>query len=608
MQVPSAVPTVGRLAVVLLACATFAGSARAVGAPDPLLAIDQHRASVVERIVAAWGAPLAQSSAAISIDELRSLLEGLRADHLLAASLAGTLDGVRDVLANAMVASSTTKPSLRQTKALGDKTIDSVYTPVTPCRLVETRGAFSAVYQGNGTAAHTPLPFGPNEIRTYTIQGGNGVCLSQLPGGLAPSAVQLQVFGMPTSSASGDIEILPQGAAFGTTATMVYVGSIAFNTVSTAARINPANNQISVQVRGGGAHVAIDVVGYFKSSSQGDAMNIVVNGQRVMRFERNVYPNVVGGYEGNTAVSSQGGQTIAGGGGTAVCDDPPTSGSRPCTNATTGIFATIGGGSGNRATDYATVAGGISNSAYGSASSIPGGYANSAIGFGSAVLGGSHNSAAHDLSVVAGHDAIASHDNAFVWNGWSSGIAGSFRPNSFQMHGENELSIEYGSRRIDGGGTSWVLIGSAFPGQAIATSTGAYLGTDGMWHDKSDRNSKRDVSPVDSNDILARVTALPISTWRHIDEPSGTRHLGPMAQDFFASFGLGSDDKTIGTIDEGGVALAAIQALHELLRTKDTRIAALEAEMAAQHERLASQQRELERLKHAVDGLRGTGS
>jgi hypothetical protein len=30
--------------------------------------------------------------------------------------------------------------------------------------------------------------------------------------------------------------------------------------------------------------------------------------------------------------------------------------------------------------------------------------------------------------------------------------------------------------------------------------------------------------------------------------------------------------------------------------------------MAAQHERLASQQRELERLKHAVDGLRGTGS
>ncbi len=29
-----------------------------------------------------------------------------------------------------------------------------------------------------------------------------------------------------------------------------------------------------------------------------------------------------------------------------------------------------------------------------------------------------------------------------------------------------------------------------------------------------------------------------------------------MAQDFYAAFGLGLDDKHIGTIDEGGVALA----------------------------------------------------
>ena len=164
-----------------------------------------------------------------------------------------------------MTASSTilAKPGLAQTKALGDSTGDVVYTPVTPCRLVETRGTFAAVYQGNGSAAHTPVPFAPNQIRSYTVQGGNGVCLTQLPAGLNPSAVQLQVFGLPTTPASGDLEILPQGTSFGSTATMVYVGTIAFNTVSTATKVNLANHQISVQVRGGGAHLAIDVVGYF---------------------------------------------------------------------------------------------------------------------------------------------------------------------------------------------------------------------------------------------------------------------------------------------------------------------------------------------------------
>jgi hypothetical protein len=38
------------------------------------------------------------------------------------------------------------------------------------------------------------------------------------------------------------------------------------------------------------------------------------------------------------------------------------------------------------------------------------------------------------------------------------------------------------------------------------------------------------------------------------------RHIGPMAQDFYSAFGL--DDKRITTIDEGGVALAAIQGLY----------------------------------------------
>ena len=49
----------------------------------------------------------------------------------------------------------------------------------------------------------------------------------------------------------------------------------------------------------------------------------------------------------------------------------------------------------------------------------------------------------------------------------------------------------------------------------------------------------------DTKEILDKVARLPISTWTYVEEPSAVRHLGPMAQDFHASFGLGSDDRTL---------------------------------------------------------------
>src|SRR5438552_9250132 len=194
-----------------------------------------------------------QRTRALILRNQRRAANRQRSDHLLAASLIGSLQGLRDVLANALTAHAKV-----QTKALGDAGDDVVYTPVTPCRLVDTRNAFAAVYQGAGA-------FTGGEIRNYAVQGGNGVCLSQLPGGLNPSAVQLQVFGIPVNGgASGDVEILPQGSTFGSTATLVYLGNVLLTSASTTARINLANNQVGVQVRGGGANVAIDVVGYFK--------------------------------------------------------------------------------------------------------------------------------------------------------------------------------------------------------------------------------------------------------------------------------------------------------------------------------------------------------
>jgi hypothetical protein len=95
----------------------------------------------------------------------------------------------------------------------------------------------------------------------------------------------------------------------------------------------------------------------------------------------------------------------------------------------------------------------------------------------------------------------------------------------------------------------------------------------------SDRNIKTDIHPVDPTDVLDRVASMPVSSWVYKKEPN-IRHIGPMAQDFRAAFGVGKDDKTIYTVDAQGVTMAAIQGLYDLLHQKDEQIAALESRLA----------------------------
>jgi hypothetical protein len=95
----------------------------------------------------------------------------------------------------------------------------------------------------------------------------------------------------------------------------------------------------------------------------------------------------------------------------------------------------------------------------------------------------------------------------------------------------------------------------------------------------SDRNAKEGFEPVDVRTVLAAVAKLPIERWSYKGE--AVRHLGPMAQDFAAAFGLGADDRHIFTLDAAGVALAAIQGLHGLVQAQQVRLEALERELSA---------------------------
>src|SRR6185436_14467243 len=96
------------------------------------------------------------------------------------------------------------------------------------------------------------------------------------------------------------------------------------------------------------------------------------------------------------------------------------------------------------------------------------------------------------------------------------------------------------------------------------------------WNVVSDRNAKTNFHDLDTQDILDHLMAIPITSWNYKTRDD-IRHIGPMAQDFYAAFGLGTDDKHISTVDADGIALAAIQGLYRKVQTQQKQIDTLKA-------------------------------
>jgi hypothetical protein len=95
--------------------------------------------------------------------------------------------------------------------------------------------------------------------------------------------------------------------------------------------------------------------------------------------------------------------------------------------------------------------------------------------------------------------------------------------------------------------------------------------------------------------VLAKLRVLPVSTWNYISEGAQVRHIGPMAEDFYAVFKVGTNDKSIGVQDLASVALAAAKALEE--RTAE--LQAKTAEVDELRSRVMSLEERLTRLESA---------
>jgi hypothetical protein len=363
---------------------------------------------------------------------------------------------------------------------------------------------------------------------------------------------------------------------------------------------------------------------HFLGSTDSDPLEFRVDNQRAYRIEPatdtqaalGFAPNVIGGFSGNAVTGTgTGGATIAGGGaslnlnsvsasfGTVGGGYGNTAGGRGSTvtggtsNSAGGDNSVAGGASNTASGPVSVVAGGANNTASGSDSTVAGGGSNTASGVFSAVPGGRANFAGGQGSFAAGQftndNNGTAHNGVFLFGDNSTGP-----PNILRASADNTFLA-----RVAGGVTF-------FTNSTMTTGVTVAAGG-GSWASVSDRNLKANVEAIDPQTILARLLATPITTWSYKSQAASIRHIGPMAQDFYAAFSVGEDDRHITDIDEGGVALAAIQGLNqkleEAISSKDAQIAALESENAHQRRQIAAMQQQMQAVMLRLAAVEKSG-
>ncbi len=475
-----------------------------------------------------------------------------------------------------------------------------------------------------GSTNNQPLELWAGDLRALRLEPGTG-------GSGAPNVIG----GSPLNYVSVGVE----GATIGGGGATNYFGSSYTNSVTAAFGTvgGGANNTASGpmdtvgggyanQIAGDSRNEGLSVIaGGYNNSILTNADYSAIGGgldNRIYGDTNDFGTGVIAGGDANTINSNSWNSFIGGGLGNtigSICD-----------------YSLIGGGYNNTASSaVAVVGGGSENTASGSASVVSGGYNNTASNAWATVPGGAANVAGGDYSFAAGREALALYQGDFVWadsrnapfvstgtNQFLIRAAGGVGigtnnpaavldvaesggyPNFPQLRLDQQASGDYARLRFASANVPYwdIAVGGASDtmnfyyngngGNLATLDTNGDLTTAGTVTANgvlltSDRNAKENFAPLDPQAVLAKVAALPVSEWNYKSDPASLKHLGPMAQDFHAAFGLnGSDDKHISVIDEGGVALAAIQGLNQKLNKRDAEIQHLKQQNEALEKRL----------------------
>ncbi|HQY48380.1 MAG TPA: hypothetical protein PLE38_15560, partial [Usitatibacteraceae bacterium] len=219
------------------------------GAHDPLVAIDRNRAAIIADIAQGFQGEYARE-AQLTPEGAAAALQGrlakLRADRLLAASLASSYASLKAILAEADSGAATAFAAARN-KALGDANRDLVYTPLAPCRLIDTRGEGAPIQGG---------AFAPGERRAFVPAGACGVPAT----GVSSLMVSFTTWNL-TPTSGGYLSLLGPGAPVAMTTDIFEFGR-AWSAASTVVPAG-ASGQFDAFVANASAHLVVDVLGYF---------------------------------------------------------------------------------------------------------------------------------------------------------------------------------------------------------------------------------------------------------------------------------------------------------------------------------------------------------
>ena len=313
--------------------------------------------------------------------------------------------------------------------------------------------------------------------------------------------------------------------------------------------------------------------GSFLGSADFFPVEVKANSIRAARFEAggavNAYGDAAMVTLGSSAnIASGPGATVAGGGATLTGLGVPDASLK---NEALGMFSTVGGGIGSKATDawstvgggqlntatesYGVVAGGRSNRAGGLASVVSGGDGNQATGAWSAVMGGSTNQALGSRSTVAGgENNLAGADRSFAAGNYARvRIAGS----APAVLPPNIVAADYaGLGNSDQGSFVWSSTNfandyfrSSGPNQFLIRAQGGVgINTDDT--SGSIALTVAPANPASSQNLILLRTATNISTWT-VHDPSGDTSLVSASGDLLLA--TLNSNKYITTNDKFGV-------------------------------------------------------
>ncbi|MDI3321641.1 tail fiber domain-containing protein [Pinibacter soli] len=389
------------------------------------------------------------------------------------------------------------------------------------------------------------------------------------------------------NSANGYAVSLGSGASVatwsGTYATAIGAGSRVANSQGTAIGGNAlavlSSTAVGYNALTEQEGVALGVNTYAAMDGSAVGLSAIAGYQSIAIGYRAVSPSQQGTTVGAAASASQYQTTAIGANSTATVQSGSAFGANSqatAYQATALGFGASAAGSGSIAAGINASAGGNNAIAIGNGASVNGSASNSTvIGYGTSVsnnvstatligYGASASNNATNVTVL-GNGAAASNNVTNVTVVGNGATTSNNVTNGMALG--NGAIVGSDNTVVIGNGTNAVLLNNGaysnsralVVGNGNTNGNGAYLTTGGVWTNASDRNLKESFSKVNGAEVLAKIMALDVTKWKY--KGTNEYHIGPMAQDFFAAFSLGTDDKHISSLDPAGVALVAIKEL-----------------------------------------------